>query len=82
MSKSLNDQNMEQHPRDHDRLYMDDLELTLIGATLRNQITTLRSQDLVFEYQKALARNFSRMKHTMSRRSRCEGGTSVPIPST
>ncbi|KAK9151330.1 hypothetical protein Syun_009639 [Stephania yunnanensis] len=82
MSKAKNDPNVEQPARDYDGIYVEEFELSFMGTILRNQIRTLRNQELVFEKQKALVKNIQRMERTMSKRHRRQGGAEVPLPFT
>ncbi|KAK9125511.1 hypothetical protein Scep_014357 [Stephania cephalantha] len=82
MSKARNDLNVEQPARAYDGLYMEESEFVFMGTILRNQMTTLRNQELVFENQSVLPRKVHRMEGKMSKRHRRQGGAEVHVPST
>ncbi|KAK9118849.1 hypothetical protein Scep_016942 [Stephania cephalantha] len=82
MSEARNDPNVEQLSRDYNGLYMDELKLAFIGTILHNQKTTLRNQELAFKNLRALVRSIHIMELMMSKRNKCQEGTSVPVPST
>ncbi|KAK9160170.1 hypothetical protein Syun_006511 [Stephania yunnanensis] len=82
MLEARNDMNVEQRAWDYNRLYIEELELAFIGAVLRSQMTNLHNEELMFENQRTLARRTHMMERMMSRRNRCQGGTSILTPST